>query len=306
MIAKNSEKDLDLVTRFQKREIHWNVDDMEFDIPQGMGTIDQNGVLHTGDQHVSGEITARLKDSNLMAKMKVSVGKLPEVLFNFEDGLGSWKTATANRGEKGLLSVSQYPAPVRFGSQSLQMNFDFTNAQTGTTLGVYAGPGANTAIDGEPTSIGMWVYGTPEAAGYWLRMNLVDGNGKTQTIDLTKNVPGIDWLGWKYIEADIPESFTGPFKISGTQAIRLMSTKSGIAGPMTKGSIYIDNISAWGNEPHPVGHRKVNTEPFHHHHIPEEPAERKDCHHIHSLKDVLEFVQEFIVYKKEYNEEMNT
>ena len=94
------------------------------------------------------------------------------------------------------------------------------------------------------TSIGMWVYGTPEAQGYWLRMQIVDGNGKNQTIDLTRNVPGIDWLGWKYIEADIPESFTGPFKILGTQAIRLMSTKSGIAGPMTKGSIYIDNIRA--------------------------------------------------------------
>ena len=118
-----------------------------------------------------GTITARLKDSNLTAKINVSVGKLPEVLFNFEGGLGGWKTSTANRGEKGTLSLSKYPAPVRFGNQSLQMDFDLTNAQTGTTLGVYAGPGANTAIDGEPTSIGMWVYGTPEAKGYWLRMN---------------------------------------------------------------------------------------------------------------------------------------
>ena len=60
----------------------------------------------------------------------------------------------------------------------------------------------------------MWVYGTPEAQGYWLRMMIVDGNGKNQSIDLTQNVPGIDWLGWKYVEAEIPESFTGPFKIS--------------------------------------------------------------------------------------------
>lgn len=74
----------------------------------------------------------------------------------------------------------------------------------------------------------------------------------------------------------------------------------------TKGSKQTKHISAWGNEPHPVGHRRVNTEPFHHHHIPENPAERKDCHHIHSLKDVLEFVQEIIKYQKEYNEEMNT
>ncbi len=244
MVAKNSEKDLDLVTRFQKRIVDWNEQDIDFDIPQGMGTIDQNGVLHTGEQNVSGDITARLKDSNLTAKMKVSVGKLPEVLFNFEGGIDSWKTSTANRGEKGALSLSKYPAPVRFGNQSLQMNFDLTNAQTGTTLGVYAGPGTNIAIDGEPESIGMWVYGTPESQGYWLRMMIVDGNNKSQSINLTSEKPGIDWLGWKYVEAEIPESFTGPFKIHSTQAVRLMSTKSGITGPMTKGTIYIDNIRA--------------------------------------------------------------
>lgn len=242
--AKNSEFNLGLVTKFQKRVVDWNLQDIEFEIPDGMGTIDENGVLHTGEKTVSGTITARLKDSTLSAQIKVSVGKLPEVLFDFEKDLGSWKTSTAGRGEKGTLSLSEYPAPVRFGNQSLKMDFDFTNAQNGTTLGVYAGPGTSKAIDDNPSSIGMWVYGTPEAQGYWLRMMIVDGNGKNQSINLTGENPGIDWTGWKYIEAEIPSSFTGPFKIHGTQAVRLMSTKSGITGPMTKGSIYIDNIRA--------------------------------------------------------------
>lgn len=242
--AKNSEINLDLVTKYQKRMVDWSLKDIEFEIPEGMGTIDENGVLHSGDKTVSGMITARLKDSTLTAQIKVSIGKLPEVLFDFEKDLGSWRTSTANRGEKGTLSLSKYPAPVRFGSQSLKMDFDFTNAQTGTTLGVYAGPGSNIPIDDTPSSIGMWVYGTPEVQGYWLRMMIVDGNGKNQTINLTQEKPGIDWTGWKYIEAEIPASFTGPFKIHGTQAIRLMSTKSGITGPMTKGSLYVDNIRA--------------------------------------------------------------
>ncbi|MBM7691665.1 uncharacterized protein YigE (DUF2233 family)/predicted phosphodiesterase [Peribacillus deserti] len=242
--AKNSKIDLDLIIKYQKRNVGWNLQDVEFDIPEGMGTIDESGILHTGDKSVSGTITARLKGTSLTAHTKVSVGKLPEVLFNFEESLGSWKTSTANRGEKGTLTVAKYPAPVRFGSQSLKMDFDFTNAQTGTTLGVYAGPGANTTIPDNPSSIGMWVYGTGEAQGYWLRMLIVDGNNKSQTINLTPEKPGIDWTGWKYIEAEIPSSFTGPFKLSGTQAIRVMSTKSGITGPMTKGSVYIDNIRA--------------------------------------------------------------
>lgn len=242
--AKNSEAALNLITKFQKRNVEWSLQDIEFDIPEGMGTIDESGVLHTGDKSVSAMITARLKNSNLSAQIKVTVGKLPEVLFDFENGLENWKASVVGRGEKGALSLAKYPAPVRFGNQSLKMDFDLTNAQNGTTLGVYSGPGSNTAIADNPSGIGMWVYATPEAQGCWLRMNIVDGNGKTQTINLTEEVPGIDWTGWKYLEAEIPSSFTGPYKLSGTQTIRLMSTKSGITGPMTKGSIYIDNIRA--------------------------------------------------------------
>ncbi|MFJ7729637.1 phosphodiester glycosidase family protein [Neobacillus sp. NPDC097160] len=242
--AKNSETNLNLITKFQKRNVHWNAQDIEVDIPEGMGTIDEAGVLHTGNKTVSGNITALLKGTSLTAQIKVSVGKLPEVLFDFEAGLGGWKPSVVGRGEKAALGLSTYPAPVRFGNQSLILDFDLSSAQTGTTLGAYTGPGSNIDIPDNPLSIGMWVYGTPEAQGYWLRMNIVDGNGKTQTINLTQEKPGIDWTGWKYIEAEIPATFTGPFKLSGTQAIRLMSTKSGITGPMTKGAIYIDNIRA--------------------------------------------------------------
>ncbi|CEG28631.1 phosphodiester glycosidase family protein [Bacillus sp. B-jedd] len=242
--ARNSEVDLNLTAKFQKRVVNWNLQDIEFSIPEGMGEIDEAGVLHTGDKNVSGTITAALKGTSHTAQMKVSVGKMPEVIFDFENGISGWRTSTAGRGEKGTLNVSTYPDQVRFGNQSLKLDYDFTNAQTGTTLGVYAGPGINTAISDNPTGIGMWVYATPEAQGYWLRMMIVDGNGKNQTIDLTKESPGVDWTGWKYIEAPIPSSFTGPFKLHSTQTIRMMSTKSGITGPMTKGTVYIDNIRA--------------------------------------------------------------
>ncbi|WP_144702452.1 phosphodiester glycosidase family protein [Fictibacillus phosphorivorans] len=243
-VAKNSQAEINLITMFQKRNVKWSMQDITFDIPDGMGSIDENGILHTGDQNVKGTITARLNGTSLEAQIKVSVGQLPTVLYNFEESLGSWKTSTAGRGEKGSLTLSEFPDQVRFDNQSLKLDFDFSNAQTGTTLGVYAGPGAHTPIEDNPSSIGMWVYGTPESQGYWLRMLIVDGNGKNQTINLTGENPGIDWTGWKYIEAEIPSSFTGPFKLSGTQTIRLMSTKSGITGPMTKGSIYVDNIRA--------------------------------------------------------------
>ncbi|GAA0085837.1 hypothetical protein UT300007_22760 [Clostridium sp. CTA-7] len=251
-IDKNQSKNLGLNTLFNKRNVKCDEDDIIWEIPEGMGTVDKDGVLHSSDKNSSGEIKAILKGTNLSASINVTVGQLPIMLEDFEKGLGEWKTSTANRGESASLGLTTYPnEPTRFDTHSLKLNYDFINAQTGTTLGVYAGPGKNIEIQGSPKSIGMWVHATKEAKGYWLRMNLIAGDGKSKTIDLVDQRPGIDWEGWKYIEAEIPETYIGPFSMHSTQAIRLMSLKSGLPGegPMTKGTIYVDNIRAvYGNK----------------------------------------------------------
>lgn len=251
-LDKNQSKDLGLNTLFNKRNVKCNEEDIIWEVPEGMGTVDKDGILYSSDKNSSGEIKATLKGTNISASINVTVGQLPIILEDFEKGLEKWGFSTANRGESGSLELTKYPEePTRFDVHSLKINYDFTNAQVGTTLGVYAGPGENIAIQGSPKSIGMWIYATKEAKGYWLRMNLIAGDGKSKTIDLSNQNPGIDWEGWKYIEAEIPGTFIGPFSIHPTQAIRLMSLKSGLPGegPMTKGSIYVDNIRAvYGNK----------------------------------------------------------
>ncbi len=251
-LDKNQSKDLGLNTLFNKRNVKCNEEDIIWEVPEGMGTVDKDGILHSSDKNSSGEIKATLKGTNISTSINVTVGQLPIILEDFETGLEKWGFSTANRGESGSLALTTYPEePTRFDVHSLKINYDFTNAQVGTTLGAYAGPGENIAIQGSPKSIGMWIYATKEAKGYWLRMNLIAGDGKSKTIDLSNQNPGIDWEGWKYIEAEIPDTFIGPFSIHPTQAIRLMSLKSGLPGegPMTKGSIYVDNIRAvYGNK----------------------------------------------------------
>ncbi|MDU5107482.1 phosphodiester glycosidase family protein [Clostridium sp.] len=246
-IDKNSSKSLGLTTLFNKRNVKYNANDIIWDVPEGMGTIDENGVLHTFDNSLSGEIKASIRGTNLSASVNVTVGQLPIILDDFEEGLGSWKASTANRGEIASVELTTYPnEPTRFGEHSLKLNYDFTNAQVGTTLGAYAGPTETVNVEGNPKAIGMWVYATEEANGYWLRMNLIAGDGKSKTIDLVNQRPGIDWTGWKYVEAEIPETYIGPFLLHPTQSIRIMSLKSGLEGegPMTKGVLYIDNIRA--------------------------------------------------------------
>jgi len=244
-VIKGSIKPLNLITRYSKRDLSWKYQDIEWTIPSGLGTIDNNGVLHASQNPVPGKITAKYKNNSLSAEIDVVVVNPPETIIGFEDGLGSWVSSVVGRGENASIDISSYPyGPVRFGNKSMKIDFDFTNGQKQAVLGTYAGPGIKTPIPGNPSSIGMWIYATPEAKGYWLRMAIIDGNGNTQNIDLTPSSPGIDWTGWKYVEASIPSTFAMPLFLHPEQTIRIMSSNSGVTGPMTKGSIYIDNIRA--------------------------------------------------------------
>jgi hypothetical protein len=111
-------------------------------------------------------------------------------------------------------------------------------------LGCYAGPAASKDIPGRPKAIGAWVYATPEAQGYWLRCYIYDAKGQYQPINFTTQSEGINWTGWKYVEAPIPDNLMGPFKTFPNQMFRIMSLKSGMPGgnPMRKGFIAIDNV----------------------------------------------------------------
>lgn len=244
-VSGDSEKILDLIMKYEKRTLEWKPEDIEWKVPKFLGKIDKEGVLHTSKDPLPGKIIAKYKKKNLSAELYVNIARSPETIFGFEDGTLSWTSSTAGRGETGSVELSSDKGgQVRFGDKALKINFDFTVGQKNATLGVYAGPGNKALIPGNPTSIGMWVYATPEAKGYWLRMAVIDGKGTVQNINLTSGNPGIDWTGWKYVEASLPSQLTGPFYIHPLQAIRMMSTNSGTTGPMTKGSIYVDDIMA--------------------------------------------------------------
>lgn len=97
----------------------------------------------------------------------MQVGQLPEVLYDFESGLGDWAPSTAGRGEVSNISLSSAAdGQVRFGQHALKLDYDFTNGTKSATLGVYAGSATSKKIPGMPTGIGMWIYATPEAKGY--------------------------------------------------------------------------------------------------------------------------------------------
>ncbi|GAA0726991.1 hypothetical protein GCM10008905_24100 [Clostridium malenominatum] len=240
---KNTQISLNVNAEYQGRNVKLKNEDIVWEVSEDVGTIDSYGVLYTKDKSGVGKVTAKFKGTNISTTIDVAVGQPSQILWDFEKDI-SWKVNTTGKGEIVSLEKGVYGKdPVKTGNGSLKINFDFTKGEKNTTLGVYAGPGEDIEVSGRPKGIGMWVYGTPESQGYWMRMALVDGNGQVQNLNLTSE-SGVDWTGWKYVKAQVPDNIVTPFKISGNQGIRIMSISSGNIGPMTKGNLYIDDIKA--------------------------------------------------------------
>ncbi|WP_262315129.1 phosphodiester glycosidase family protein [Lacticaseibacillus parakribbianus] len=239
--------DLGLRATYKGRPVVLHDGDITWQYDAKLGHIDAANQLHSAATSQAGSVVATVANTKLSATLGLTVGQLPSVLYDFENGLGDWQSSTAGRGETStVVATKAGDGPVRFGAHSLALQYDFTKAQTGTTLGAYAGPSQALRIPGAPTALGMWVHADAAARGYWLRMYITDPTGSTKPINLTDQKNGVDWTGWKYVEAEIPASYAGPFTTFPRQMIRLLSLKSGLpgGGPKTKGTLYVDNVRA--------------------------------------------------------------
>lgn len=72
----------------------------------------------------------------------------------------------------------------------------------------------------------------------------------------------------------------------------------------TKGK-QVRHIMAFGNENHrPGSHGWVETNPFHHHHVPGEPKQRKSTT-VQTLEEVIQILQTYICVGKHYDSSHN-
>ncbi|GAB2569291.1 hypothetical protein GCM10026983_40050 [Gracilibacillus alcaliphilus] len=87
-----------------------------------------------------------------------------------------------------------------------------------------------------PERLGLWVRGDGHSP--WLRATLIDGEGMKKVVNLTK--AGIDWVGWKYVEAPLPSTWPLPIRLDRIYAVETDKTKRKDA--IFQGSFYLDNI----------------------------------------------------------------
>lgn len=212
---------------------------LEWRVEGDIGTVDANGVFTaTTESGKSGKIF--VKYGNVETSMNVNVGTPPVILEDFEGNLDKYHKTAGASYNKSVVSITYEDDFVRFGNQALKLEYDFTGKPSTSGAYLQATSSANyIQIPGYPQKIGMWVYG--DNSGYWLRAQ-IRANGGTASgtpLNFTDETTGVNWTGWKYVEADVPPGLQLPLTMD--MPVRLMATASKVKGA---GVIYVDNIRA--------------------------------------------------------------
>ena len=290
------ETDFGLVVRSKNRDMNIKAGDIQWSIEnvktaagdaataEEMGTFNGNSFTSSDGKSLNGTFVAASKwDESVKGSIHVIVGMLPTIVWDFEDHVDAETGAVTSAedyyvGENGILTHSNYgrggqesveivsiddDEPVRFGSKSLKLNYDYTRCGA-VTEGACVGTTAGMTIPGVPTGIGVWVYapegmgieykGDGTQAGFWLRGYVRDGNGSNQPYDFVLEPkacvtdgkwngvqPGISWEGWKYLEADLTK-LAAPYSIQPGMTFRLMYVDGTKMGTKTAGAVYFDNL----------------------------------------------------------------
>jgi|GEM_PF-30754 len=212
-------------------------DQLEWRVEGPIGTIDADGTF-TATTASQQEGAVYVKYGTVEASVAVKVGVPPVILEDFESGLDRYLVTSGAQYRKSIASITTDEEFVRFGKQALKLEYDFTG-MTGTSGSYLAvkDVASRVPIPGYPEKISMWVYGDGNA--HWLRLQIRDGNGAAVPVDLTQTSPGVDWVGWRYVEGEVPQGRPLPLTID--QIVRYMETKN---DNKNAGVIYVDQIRA--------------------------------------------------------------
>ena len=198
-----------------------------------IGTIDKKGnFTATSEAGKNGYITVSY--GKVSAKVVVTIGQLPIEITGFEnDKAGLWKNSQVGGGS-GSCEINENLDFVRYGNKSLKINFNLKG--TTGTVGTQIWTGNNISIPGTPTAIGMWLYATESAQGAWIRLQYSQ-SGSTGA--LYADFGHIDWIGWKYLEAELDTTVKYP--ISVKYLVRIMGVSE---SERLDGVIYVDSLRA--------------------------------------------------------------
>ncbi|WP_054956349.1 phosphodiester glycosidase family protein [Paenibacillus dakarensis] len=201
-----------------------------------IGSFDDNGTFTAVDEtERTGRIIVSYK--GIEASVDVNIGLPPVILEDFENGLDAYLESAGAQFKSVKVSIENDEDFVRFGNNSLKLEYDFTGT-TGTSGAYLQTKSAenNIVIPGYPEKISMWVYG--DGKKHWLRAQMRDSKG-TIPLNFVDEGVGVDFKGWKYLEVDVPKGRTMPLTMD--MPVRYMETSN---AKKDAGVLYVDQIRA--------------------------------------------------------------
>ncbi|ANE46231.1 metallophosphoesterase [Paenibacillus swuensis] len=209
---------------------------MEWSVEGPIGTITADGVFTaTTETEKTGKIIVKYK--GIEASLNVNVGLPPVILEDFETNLDRYYPSAGAQYNTTTVSLESEEEFVRFGNKALKLAYDFTGKPGTSGAYLQAKNAANyIQIPGYPEKISMWVYG--DGNKHWLRAQLRDPKGAIG-LDFVDQTIGVDFKGWKYMEAAVPKGRALPLTMD--MPVRYMETQ---AAKKDAGAIYVDNIRA--------------------------------------------------------------
>ncbi|MBB5955849.1 hypothetical protein FHS29_002430 [Saccharothrix tamanrassetensis] len=166
-------------------------------------------------------VTARVGSS--VVRVPVTVGLEEKLVAGFDDG-GSWTFGSA-RGSGSVTPVAEG----RTGA-GLKLSYDFSQS-TGTRT-AYAIPPKPIVVEGQPLTLGAWVYG--HGRGEWTAFTVTDNAGLTRSL----YGPYITWTGWRHLEVPVPAELEFPLRVNRFYTIETKADRQ------YTGEVLVDDIVA--------------------------------------------------------------
>ncbi len=201
-----------------------SLSDISWDMPNGIAAIEDNSIKALkGGVDI---LTATVDQVNTHASVAVDFGTAVD---DFEKINGSFLPYPSYvEGDYTLSSEVK-----RNGEYAGKLTFDFTSDHEESRAAYFQYAGDGLVISPDTTKIGLWVYGS-QYMQHWLRGGIRDKNDKFHRLTFARK---IDWDGWKYIEAALPEDVEGPVRFTRLYVVQVDPEVK------NKGAIYFDDLT---------------------------------------------------------------
>lgn len=188
-------------------------------------------VTAAGEEAVATVVTAKV--GALTTQLSVTTGLSSEVVDEVDD-LTRWR---ANAVPANAATASRSAAEGHDGGQAIALDYSLTG--TTATRAAYLSVTPQLTVPGQPQKLGAWVYG--DGKGAWLRAHAYTADsGSPEALNLAASV---DWVGWKYVEADIPPGLAMPLRFWRIYVVETVPTRQ------YSGRIIVDDLTVRGAPP---------------------------------------------------------